>query len=68
MTEKPRKYEADVDSFPGLRHSTRMTMRTGKSFDMMAFDNTDTGQIIRKGRIIPREVILRLIEWFKDER
>ena len=67
MSEKPRKYEAEVDSFPTLRHSTRPAMRAGKSLDVMTFDNTDSGQFLRKGSIIPREVILRLIEWFKDE-
>jgi len=68
MADKPRKYEAEVDSFPTLRHPMRMTRRTGKSMEMIAIDNTDSGQFLRKGSIIPREVILRLIEWFKDER
>jgi hypothetical protein len=67
MSEKPRKYEADVDSFPTIRRSTRPAMRAGKSLEVMAFDKPDSGQFIRKGNIVPRDVILRLIEWFKNE-
>jgi len=67
MSEKPRKYEIETDVFPVLRRSTRLSKRAGKSLDVMAFDTSDSGQLLRKGSIIPREVILRLIEWFKDE-
>jgi hypothetical protein len=67
MAEKPRKYEADANAFPTLRRSTRPAVQAGKSLDVTAFDNSETGQYIRKGSLVPPEIILRLIEWFKDE-
>jgi len=67
MSEKPRKYEVDVDAFPTLRRSTRPAYRAKTSLEATAFESSEPGQFLRKRNIIPREVILRLIEWFKEE-
>ena len=67
MPDEKRTFESNISAVQFLGMQLRATRRDEARFAAQAHSAQDEAQASRSGFSFPREAILRLIDWMKDE-
>ena len=67
MLDEKRTFETKASGVRGLEFRSRPTRREEIRFADPQYLPVDDAQVPRDGYNFPREVILRLIDWLRDE-
>jgi len=67
MPEEPRTFEAEAYSLPAIELQARPAKGAAQVLRAQQIVGPQQASGAPKGYVLSREVILRLIDWFRDE-